>query len=167
MYVYTIELTPSKKNVSINYKDYLTILEEARDNINSGLTFLRDGKRIDFEEILPKKVIINLKSAASLKTPTKSLSALTRYLTSNYSDLFSMYVQNQTLFKMNLINTQIDSPSNLNEISDEEMLKALIDLLYGFTAKSVSDSHRRIKTIKEIKELIRPFLSSIQEQTKS
>ena len=69
-----------------------------------------------------------------------------------------MYVQNQTLFTMNLINTQIDSPSNSEDISDEEMLKALIDLLYAFTAKSVPETQNRIKTIKQIKELIRPYI---------
>ena len=158
MYVYTIELTPSKKNISINYNDYQTILEEARDNINSGLTFIRDGKKIEFKEILSEKLIITLKSTGSLKNPTRSLSALTRYLTSNYSNVFSMYVQNQTLFTMSLINTQIDSPSNSEDISDEEMLKALIDLLYAFTAKSVPETQNRIKTIKQIKELIRPYI---------
>lgn len=158
MYVYTIELTPSKKNISINYNDYQTILEEARDNINSGLTFIRDGKKIEFEEILSEKLIINLKSTGSLKNPTRSLSALTRYLTSNYSNIFSMYVQNQTLFTMNLINTQINSPANSEDISNEEMLKALIDLLYAFTAKSVPETQNRIKTIKQIKELIRPYM---------
>ena len=158
MYVYTIELTPSKKNISINYNDYQTILEEARDNINSGLTFIRDGKKIEFKEILSEKLIITLKSTGSLKNPTRSLSALTRYLTSNYSNIFSMYVQNQTLFTMNLINTQIDSPSNSEDISDEEMLKALIDLLYSFTAKSVPETQNRVKTIKQIKELIRPYI---------
>lgn len=158
MYIYTIELTPSKKNISINFNDYKTIFEEARDNINRGLTFIRDGKKIEFEEILSEKLIVNLKSTGSLKNPTRSLSALTRYLTSNYSNIFCVYMQNQTLFTMNLINTQMDLPLNSEDISDEEMLKTLIDLLYAFTAKSVPEIQNRKKTIKQIKELIRPYI---------
>ena len=158
MYIYTIELTPSKKNISINFNDYKTIFEEARDNINRGLTFIRDGKKIEFEEILSEKLIVNLKSTGSLKNPTRSLSALTRYLTSNYSNIFCVYMYNQTLFTMNLINTQMDLPLNSEDISDEEMLKALIDLLYAFTAKSVPEIQNRKKTIKQIKELIRPYI---------
>ena len=43
-------------------------------------------------------------------------------------------------------------------ISNEEMLKAIIDLLYAFTAKSASETQNRKKTINHMKELIKPYL---------
>lgn len=43
-------------------------------------------------------------------------------------------------------------------ISNEEMLKAIIDLLYAFTAKSASETQNRKKTINQMKKLIRPYL---------
>lgn len=43
-------------------------------------------------------------------------------------------------------------------ISNEEMLKAIIDLLYAFTAKSASETQKRKKTINQMKELIKPYL---------
>ena len=43
-------------------------------------------------------------------------------------------------------------------ISNEEMLKAIIDLLYAFTAKSASETQNRKKTINQMKELIKPYL---------
>lgn len=51
--------------------------------------------------------------------------------------------------------TYSDEPSC---ISNEEMLKAIIDLLYAFTAKSASETQNRKKTINQMKELIRPYL---------
>jgi len=38
------------------------------------------------------------------------------------------------------------------------MLKAIIDLLYAFTAKSASETQKRKKTINQMKELIKPYL---------
>lgn len=43
-------------------------------------------------------------------------------------------------------------------ISNEEMLKAIIDLLYAFTAKSAYETQNRKKTINQMKELIKPYL---------
>lgn len=51
--------------------------------------------------------------------------------------------------------TYSDEPSC---ISNEEMLKAIIDLLYAFTAKSASETQNRKKTINQMKELIKPYL---------
>jgi hypothetical protein len=52
-------------------------------------------------------------------------------------------------------NIYSDEPSC---ISNEEMLKAIIDLLYAFTAKSASETQNRKKTINQMKELIKPYL---------
>jgi hypothetical protein len=142
----------------MNYTNYKSIFDDACQNINSGLTFIRDGKNIEISEILKDKIIVKLQSTDSLQNPTRSLSALTRYLTSNHSDIFREYVYNQTLFTMNLVNTKNISPNNSEDISDTEMLKTLIDLLYAFTAKSVPETQNRKKTINQIKELLRPYM---------
>ncbi len=59
---------------------------------------------------------------------------------------------------MRLIESNTINSYNAIDISDEEMLKTLIDLLYAFTAKSVPDTQNRKKTIDQIKELIRPYV---------
>lgn len=158
MYIYTIELTPSKANCPIDYLYYKTILDEACVNINKGLTFIRDGKTIEIIEIFTEKIIVKLKSTEALQNPTRSISALTRYLTTNHADTFKVYIQNHTLFTMKLVNTQNEVPTTTDDISDVEMLKTLIDILYAFTAKSVPETQNRKKTINQIKELLRPYI---------
>lgn len=43
-------------------------------------------------------------------------------------------------------------------MSDEDLLKAMIDLLYGYTATSNADTLARKKTISEIKKLMLPYI---------
>ena len=44
------------------------------------------------------------------------------------------------------------------EMSNEDLLKGMIDLLYGYTSISNSDTLSRNKTIKEIKQLVAPYI---------
>lgn len=158
MYVYTLELTPAKKYGAIDYTSFTEIFNEACRYINKGLSYTRDGKELHMREINTDNLIVILKSTNSLQNPTRSLSALTRFLTTNYSNIFKEYVYNKTLFSMKLIDTSCIYSNESSHISDEEMLKAIIDLLYAFTAKSVSDTQNRKKTIDQIKKLIKPYL---------
>lgn len=158
MYIYTLELTPSKKFDNIDYTRYKDIFSEACLYINKGLSFTRDKKELSILQLNHESLIIKLSSKNSLPNPARSLSALTRFLTTNYPEKFKEYVYNKTLFSMQLISSDNISTDDTHEISDEELLKALIDLLYAYTAKSVSDTQNRKKTIDQIKELIKPYL---------
>ena len=158
MYVYTLELTPAKKYETMDYTSFTEIFNEARHYINKGLSYTRDGKELHVKEINTDNLIVILKSTNSLQNPTRSLSALTRFLTTNYSNIFKEYVYNKTLFSMKLLESNCIYSNDSSYISDEEMLKAIIDLLYAFTAKSVSDTQNRKKTIDQMKELIRPYM---------
>lgn len=158
MYVYTLELTPAKKYETMDYTSFTEIFNEACHYINKGLSYTRDGKELHVKEINTDNLIVILKSANSLQNPARSLSALTRFLTTNYSNIFKEYVYNKTLFSMKLLESNCIYSNDSSYISDEEMLKAIIDLLYAFTAKSVSDTQNRKKTIDQMKELIRPYV---------
>lgn len=158
MYVYTLELTPAKKYETMDYTSFTEIFNEACLYINKGLSFTRDGKELHVKEINTNNLIVILKSTNFLQNPARSLSALTRYLTTNYSNIFKEYVYNKTLFSMKLLESNCIYSNDSSYISDEEMLKAIIDLLYAFTAKSVSDTQNRKKTIDQMKELIKPYM---------
>lgn len=157
MYEYTIELVPAKKFCDMNYESHAHIFDEACIYINKGLSFTRDGKELSMETITPDKIVVKLKSKSSLTNPVRSISALTRYLTSNYREVFKNYVYNKTLFSMTLTNTQIINSNSPDDISNEELLKTMIDLLYGYTSKSASDTQKRKKAIDEIKKIILPY----------
>ena len=148
MFIYNLELVPSKKYVSLDYTKYKDIFSESCTYINRGLAFTRDQKALKILSIEKEKITVQLESANPLQNPTRSLSALTRFLTSNYSGIFEDYVYNKTLFNMSLIST----------ISDAEMLKIIVDLTVGFTSKSESETSKRKKTLDQIKELIKPYI---------
>lgn len=158
MYIYTLELTPAKKYGTMDYTAFKELFDEACFYINKGVCFTRDGKELHIKEINKEKIVVTLNSKNSLQNPARSLSALTRFLTTNYTDIFREYIYNKTLFSMRLIESNTINSYNAIDISDEEMLKTLIDLLYAFTAKSVPDTQNRKKTIDQIKELIRPYV---------
>jgi hypothetical protein len=157
MYEYTLELTPAKKYKDMNYENYANIFYESCKYINKGLSFTRDGKELSITEVSTDKLVVLLKSKNSLQNPARSISALTRFLTSNYSDIFKNYIYNKTLFSMKLIDSKTANATSAKEMTNEEMLKTIIDLLYAHTAISVSDTQNRIKTIERIKELVEPY----------
>ena len=157
MYIYHLELTPAKKFINLDYLSYENLLYEACNYITSGLAFTRDNKCISITKIEKEKICVTLTSKCSLQNPARSLSALTRYLTSNYSQIFKDYVYNKTLFKMELIATETEGNEEL-VITDELLLKTLIDLLYFYPAKSESETQLRNKTVMQMKEMIKPFI---------
>lgn len=158
MFIYNLELVPSKKYVSLDYTKHKDIFSESCTYINRGLAFTRDQKTLKILSIEREKITVQLESANPLQNPTRSLSALTRFLTSNYSGIFEEYVYNKTLFKMSLINTISDDSDADVTISDAEMLKIIVDLTVGFTSKSESESSKRKKILDQIKDLIKPYI---------
>lgn len=158
MYYYSFKLTPSQPNSDIDYTDYQQEILSAIRTANSGIAFKRDGKRIDVakEDIKSNEIILTLNCKTPLERAARSLSALTRNLTGNYPEIFSKYVYNKTLFHMELISQ--DSSFDDLEISDTNLLKGVIDLLFTYTATTKTDAILREQTISKIKELIKPYI---------
>jgi len=161
MYNYIFHLSPSKANTDIDFTsdNVQRMLIEAVNSINKGLAFTRDGKAISLNSIEVDKIELTLTCKTALLHSTRSLSALTRYLTRNYSEYFAPYIYNKTLFNMNLISQESHFGIETNEISDTDLLKGVIDLLYTYTTTTKKESDLRIDTITQMKKLITPFIS--------
>ncbi len=161
MYIYFFHLSPSKSNSNIDYTDekVQNMLNEAVVAINNGLAFSRDGKKICINSIDISKIELTLSCKTALTHSARSLSALTRYLTTNYSEYFKLHIYNKTLFNMNLISQESHFGLGTNEISDTDLLKGVIDILYTYTTTTKKEADLRIDTIKQMKDLIKPFLN--------
>lgn len=158
MYYYRFQLTPSQPNSNIDYTNYQYEILSAVNSVNNGIAFKRDGKFIEMSnnDINSKELKLVLKCKTPLVHAARSLSALTRYLTTNYSDIFSKYVFNKTLFHMNLISQ--DSSYDDLVISDTDLIKGIVDLLFTYTTTTKTEADMRKQTISSIKELIKPYI---------
>ena len=159
MYYYRFQLTPSHPNSDIDYTKYQQVIISAINSVNNGIAFKRDGKNIEItnSDISSQKIHLTLKCKTPLSHAARSLSALTRYLTGNYPDIFAKYIFNKTLFHMEMI-SQYSSFDDMNELSDTDLLKGIIDLLFTHTTTTKTESDLREKTISNIKELIKPYI---------
>lgn len=158
MYYYQFRLTPSQPKSEIDYTNYKDEIIDSVNSVNAGIAFKRDGKEIvlSSNDIEQQAIILSLNCKTPLEHAARSLSALTRYLTTNYNDIFSQYVFNKTLFHMDLI-SQSSSFDEL-EISDTDLLKGVIDLLFTHTTTTKKEAILREETITQIKELVRPYI---------
>ena len=158
MYYYRFQLTPSQPNSEIDYTNYQSEILSAVNSVNNGIAFKRDGKFIEMSnnDINSKELKLVLKCKTPLVDAARSLSALTRYLTTNYSDIFSKYVFNKTLFHMSLISQ--DSSYDDLVISDTDLIKGIVDLLFTYTTTTKTEADMREQTISSIKELIKPYI---------
>lgn len=159
MYYYYFQLTPSQPNSNIDYKKHQKEIISAINSVNNGIAFKRDGKAIEItnSDINTQEINLTLKCKTPLSHAARSLSALTRNLTGNYPNIFSQYVFNKTLFHMELI-SQESSFDDLEEISDTDLLKGVVDLLYTHTTTTRIEADLRKKTISNMKELIKPYI---------
>lgn len=159
MYYYRFQLTPSQPNSEIDYTNYQSEILSAINSVNNGIAFKRDGKFIEMSnnDINSKEIKLVLKCKTPLVHAARSISALTRYLTTNYSDIFSKHVFNKTLFHMNLI-SQDSSYDDLGMISDTDLIKGIVDLLFTYTTTTKTEADMRKQTISSIKELIKPYI---------
>lgn len=160
MYYYSFLLTPSQPNSNINYTQFTNEILEAVESVNDGIAFKRDGKYIEMSPtgISNQQITLTLKCKTPLGHAARSLSALTRNLTTNYSDIFSQYVFNKTLFHMTL-DKQYSSYDDMN-ISDTDLIHGVIDLIYTHTTSTKDEADLREKTISCMKELIKPYLKN-------
>ena len=158
MYYYRFQLTPSQPNSEIDYTNYQSEILSAVNSVNNGIAFKRDGKFIEMSnnDRNSKELKLVLKCKTPLVHAARSLSALTRYLTTNYSDIFSKYVFNKTLFHMSLISQ--DSSYDDLVISDTDLIKGIVDLLFTYTTTTKTEADMREQTISSIKELIKPYI---------
>ena len=158
MYYYRFQLTPSQPNSEIDYTNYQSEILSAVNSVNNGIAFKRDGKFIEMSnnDINSKELKLVLKCKTPLVHAARSLSALTRYLTTNYSDIFSKYVFNKTLFHMSLISQ--DSSYDDLVITDTDLIKGIVDLLFTYTTTTKTEADMREQTISSIKELIKPYI---------
>ena len=61
---------------------------------------------------------------------------------------------------MSLTSHDVSLPTVIKDISNEDILKCMIDLLYTHTAISNSETLKRNKTIQQIKELLLPYIKN-------
>lgn len=158
MYIYTFRLSLAKKRTTLRLSACKEIITTAIEDINGGIAFKRDGKKFQIEEYNDNAFILSLTSRDSLPNPSRSISALTRYLTTYHWDVFGSSVFNKTLFSLELLSQENLVSSMPQEMSNEDLIKAMIDLLYGYTSTSNSDTLSRKKTIQEIKKLMAPYI---------
>lgn len=167
MYIYTFKLKFAKRHTALTFNGYNHIFVSAIADINNGLTFKRDGKIFKIEKIEETFLILQLKSRNSLKNPSRSIAALTRYLTTYNFDIFGNSIYNKTLFSIELLSQgSYVSSIDPQTISDEDLLKCMIDLLYG-SSMSNSDIVSRNKTIQEIKRLVAPYIKKIKKDDRT
>lgn len=159
MYCYNFQLTPSQPNSNIDYTKYQKEIISAINSANSGIAFKRDGKTIDItdKDIETQKITLTLKCKTPLGHAARSLSALTRNLTGKYPEIFAQYVFNKTLFHMNLI-SQKSSFDDMDEVSDTDLLKGVVDLLFTYTTTTKAEADLRDQTISNMKELVKPYI---------
>lgn len=160
MYTYTFKLSFAKKRTTLKFNECKDIILCAINDINNGIAFKRDVKSFQIEQIEATDLILKLTSKNSLANPSRSISALTRYLTTYHLDIFGNSIYNKTLFSIKLISQENYVSSTPQELSNEDLLKGIIDLLYGYTSISNSDTLSRNKTIQEIKKLVSPYINN-------
>ena len=154
MYYYNFRLSPARQKSGIIFTEHKMLIEEAIEAINGGISFKRDCKSMDLINIDEKEMIIKLISQYPLANPARSLSALTRYLTNKYSNLFEQYIYNKTLFNIQTLSQESTiSTKDDFSLSNEEIMKELIDLLYTYP------NTKEVKAAKDqIAEVLRPFV---------
>lgn len=155
MYSYEFLLKPANKLSEINYIHLSELIIDSIKMCNQGVTYIRDSKKIELIEIQPNQIHLILHCKTPLVNASRSLSALSRELLKKNPNAFTDSIYNKTLFSVQLINE--DHSFSDESISDPELIKAIVDLLYTYTATTPTDVEKRNSTINEIKALVAPY----------
>lgn len=155
MYSYEFLLKPASKLSNINYVDLSELIISSIESCNQGVTYTRDSKEIELLEIKPNQIQLKLHCKTPLVNASRSLSALSRELLKKAPSAFNDSIYNKTLFSIQLLN-EYHSFSD-ESISDPDLIKAIVDLLYTYTATTPADAEKRDSTISEIKALVAPY----------
>ena len=156
MFKYLLSLSPSRAKSTIIFTDYKDLIISAISNVNNGLAFRRDCKKIEIHEsdILDKKITLTLYSKDYLSNPGRCLRGITKYLMSNYSDTFSQFIFSKSLFCITLIEQSSSVGTSNDEITNEELFKAIFDLLYS----KILTSDQKEEVINQLKDIIKPYM---------
>lgn len=165
MFCYSFELVPSNPHTTIDYcsPPIRQALLDAAAAVNKGYTYQLDGKSVTITNINPQKIHLTLQCKTALRHSARSLSAITRYLTSHYEQIFQNEIYNKTLFHMHLIGQTSSWDYNTDDISDTDLLKGVVDLLFTSTTTTKREAQQRVATIQKMKELVKPYLHLSKE----
>ena len=158
---YLFKLSAKNRKSNINFETIERehgIFNRAAENCSNGITFSRAGKSLMIMQIAPDHIKLILSSTSPLPSPTRTLSAFSRELIAlnEGKGILDSLIYNHTLFKAELVDTYQDMLTSIDEITNADLLKAIIDLLY-----SQSDSYNTIqknKAIDTLKETMLPFM---------
>lgn len=164
MEFYRYRLSAADRKANINFKkleNTYRIFTTAARNCNSGLSFKRDGKQIVIDKITESAIELTLSSAVPLPSPNRTLSAYSRELIrmDKTTPLLSDMIYNHTLFSIQRLENIPVKKTSIEEISDSELLKSIIDMMFCSSAKIDADTRTRI--IKEVKQIMLPFINNI------
>lgn len=158
---YYFKLTPANRTSRINFKeieDSLHLFSMAANGCSAGLSFRRDGKKITIVEIASDYLEIILSSSSPLNSPKRTLSAFSRELLrlDQKINCLSSSIYNHTLFNSELIEMPHSDSMTVDDISDSQLLKFMVDLLY---TPLIESERVRKQVVDSIKEIALPFLS--------
>ncbi len=167
MEIYKFELTPADRKSTIDFEsieqDY-RLFSDAANNCNMGVSFRRDGKQIKIDHIAPACICLTLTSTSPLSAPKRTLSAFSRELLrlDKQRGLLSDSVYNHTLFNTSFMDVSETGKISVNDISNAELLKNMVNLLY---TPWIENEKERITVIDEIKKILLPYISETYNHT--
>lgn len=159
MFCYKYKLVPANKKSPIDYTLYRESIELAIETANNGSVFIRDRKKIELIDIQPQVINIYLHSVKQLEHPARSLSALTRALTS-YSFVWKAELYSKKVFNMipiSMVEVAENDASTSEDMTNEDILKTMIDVLYQPVYGNYNDERDRNEAIGKIKEILLPY----------
>lgn len=168
MEYYRFRLSPADRKAAINFEEIernTNLFSVAADNCNQGLSFRQSGKEIEIEEIAPRSITLTLASAAPLANPVRSLSAFSRELLRLDREAGALRgcIYNHTLFSSQALKGLPQNRLSEITISDSELMKAMIDLLFSNAPAYKKDMKKRNAAIAEIKNILLPYIIAAAE----
>lgn len=142
-------------------EDQYHIFSEAAKNCNTGVNFRRKKKNIEIHAITQDHIQLILTSAVPLSAPYRTLSAFSRELLrldhEKSLGCFENAIYNHTLFntEIKVMAPSESSTIEISDISNSQLLKIMVDLLY---TPLIESEQTRTQVINSIKEIVLPFL---------
>lgn len=163
MEYYRFQLLPANRKAGIDFEEIennTNLFSVAAENCNQGLCFKRTKKEIEIEDISPESITLVLASASPLENAIRSLSGFSRELLrlDKENGTLRDCVYNHTLFRSQALEMLPQNRLSEVTISDSELIKAVIDLLFSNSPVYRKDLTKRETTIAGIKELLLPYI---------
>lgn len=159
---YIFKLTAANRKSNTNFETIELehkLFSKAAKNCSTGITFKRTGKSISINSITTDCITLTLSATSSLSSPTRTLSAFSRELIQldKDSNLLDDIIYNHSLFRTELLDTIQNCTLSAANISNPELLKAIIDLL--FSPSNQYNTVQKKKAISSLKEIMLPFIN--------